>query len=424
MTGLAAGFASGLPVFEASDTPGGICSSYYIGPGEKKRFIQAPNDEEAYRFEVGGGHWIFGADPSTLNLIQKFTSVKTYKRCSSVYFRNDNLYVPYPLQNHLRLFGREISEKVLSEIKPTRGTFRTMKEWLRYSFGHTLCKLFFYPFHELYTSGLYDRIAPQDVYKTPVNLSLAIKGASQEVSQVGYNLSFVYPDKGLSAFAMKMADKCDIRYNKRVVKIDPHMQELFFDDSSRIYYDKLISTIPLNKMIEISGIEVDVKPDPYTSVLVINIGAKRGRQCPDDDWLYIPDSRSGFYRVGFYSNVDRSFLPLSGRKKNNRVGIYVERAYAGGDKPSDEKIVRYSDNVLHELQAWGFIGDVEVVDPTWIDVAYTWSWPGPQWRQTALSETAKHNIYQIGRYGQWNFQGIAESLKEGSSILSSIKSLS
>ena len=68
--------------------------------------------------------------------------------------------------------------------------------------------------------------------------------------------------------------------------------------------------------------------------------------------------------------------------------------------------------------------DVEVVDPTWIDVAYTWSWPGPQWRQTALSETAKHNIYQIGRYGQWNFQGIAESLKEGSSILSSIKSLS
>jgi len=35
MTGLAAGRASGFPVYEAEETPGGICSSYYVRPGER-----------------------------------------------------------------------------------------------------------------------------------------------------------------------------------------------------------------------------------------------------------------------------------------------------------------------------------------------------------------------------------------------------
>ena len=63
VTGLAAGLSSGLPVFEAMTDPGGICSSYYVRPGEKTRLAQAPADGEAYRFEIGGGHWIFGGDP-------------------------------------------------------------------------------------------------------------------------------------------------------------------------------------------------------------------------------------------------------------------------------------------------------------------------------------------------------------------------
>ena len=33
MTGLAAGMTSGGPVYEASNAPGGICSSYYVRPG-------------------------------------------------------------------------------------------------------------------------------------------------------------------------------------------------------------------------------------------------------------------------------------------------------------------------------------------------------------------------------------------------------
>jgi len=197
------------------------------------------------------------------------------------------------------------------------------------------------------------------------------------------------------------------------VEIDVQRNEVSFADGSGVRYETLISTLPLNKVIEMTSLHVDEEPAPYTSVLVLNIGAMRGLKCPDDHWLYIPDSEAGFHRVGFYSNVDVSFLPESSRATNNRTSIYVERAYPGGQKPSEHEIRVYTDAVTKELKKWGFIEDIEVADPTWIDVAYTWSWPGSRWRSKALKILGKHNIFQVGRYGRWVFQGIADSLRDG-----------
>ena len=148
-------------------------------------------------------------------------------------------------------------------------------------------------------------------------------------------------------------------------------------------------------------------------MLVLNVGAMRGARCPGDHWLYLPQSRAGFHRVGFYSNVDSSFLPASSRASNNRVSIYVERAYLGGQKPSSETVAKYAQATVRELKRWGFIEEVEVVDPTWIDVAYTWALPGSRWRASALKALEEHDIIMVGRYGRWVFQGIADSIRDG-----------
>jgi len=84
MTGLAAGLATGAPVFEAAAAPGGICSSYYVRPGEQEMLHHSPADDEAYHFEIGGGHWIFGGDSTVLRFIEDLTPVRRYKRRSSV----------------------------------------------------------------------------------------------------------------------------------------------------------------------------------------------------------------------------------------------------------------------------------------------------------------------------------------------------
>ncbi len=414
MTGLAAGIASGLAIFEAVEAPGGICSSYYVRPNDKERLSQPTKDDEVYRFEIGGGHWIFGGDPTILQFMRSLTPLKSYARRSSVYFREQNLYVPYPLQNHLRYLNPEVAAHSLAEMAHPKGKMpQTMEQWLEKSFGATLCEKFFYPFHELYTAGLYKKIAPQDAYKSPVNLSLAIRGALEETPSVGYNTTFVYPAEGLNVLAQRMAERCDIRYNKRVMQIDVQQKKIAFADGSSVIYDKLLSTLPLNRMLEMTGLDVEVVSDPYTAVLVLNIGAMRGDRCPEDHWLYNPDAKSGFHRVGFYSNVDPSFLPKSSREKGDRVSIYVERAYLGGVKPTETEIAQYSQAVVKELQDWGYIGEAEVVDPTWIDVAYTWSLPGASWQQKAMKVLEDNDIYPIGRYARWIFQGIAASLEDG-----------
>jgi len=418
MTGLAAGFHSGFPIFEANSTPGGICSSYYIRPGDRNRMAERPPGDKTYRFENGGGHWIFGADEVLRKFLEKHVELKKYTRRSAVYFSKDNRYVPYPLQNHLRFLDDRIAEKAIAEMTGCRRSdgAGTMKGWLNKSFGPTLCDFFFYPFHELYTAGLYDRIAPQDAYKSPVDLKKVTEGAIKDVSPVGYNTRFLYPRGGLNLLAQRIAAKCNIHYNKQIVKIHTAERVIEFNDGSNAMYDVLISTLPLHTMMRLTGIEVGIKPDPYSSVFVLNIGALRGDKCPDDHWLYTPDTHSGFHRVGFYSNVDRSFLPISARNSDKRVSIYVEKSFGGSMKPRDNDVHQYTRNVIDELQGWKFIKDIEVVDSTWIDVGYTWSWPDSGWRNKAIDILKQNEIFQVGRYGRWVFQGIADSIREGLAI--------
>lgn len=130
-----------------------------------------------------------------------------------------------------------------------------------------------------------------------------------------------------------------MRYGKRAVHIYVAKKEISFSDGTTTAYDTLLSTLPLNKMMTMTGLKVEAKQDPYTSCLVLNIGALRGERCPDDHWLYNMNTKSGFHRVGFYSNVDRSFLPVSFRPQNEAVSIYVARSFVGGGpKPSEQEI--------------------------------------------------------------------------------------
>lgn len=423
VTGLAAGVAGGGVVYESTPVPGGICSSYYVRPGTSARLHQAPKDEEAYRFEIGGGHWIFGGDPAVLRFIKDLTPTESYARKSSVYLPDEQLYTDFPIQNHLRSLGVTRASKAVEEMTAPGGDASTMKAWLRRNFGATLFDLFFDGFNRLYTAGLYDQIAPQDAYKSPVDLNIVKRGAAAEVAPaVGYNTQYLYPIEGLGTLAQRMAERCQVEYGKRVVRIDPTSRQVSFADGTIVEYSRLITTLPLDVMLKLSGLSTPQHADPYTSVLVVNIGASKGAKCPGDHWVYVPKSQSGFHRVGFYSNVSPRFLPKSNRDRQDRVSIYVERAYPGGAKPSDVETKQYCEALVRELQSWGYIGDqVEAVDPTWIDAAYTWSWPGSTWRSAAMALLEQHDMYPVGRYARWIFQGIADSIRDGFIVGNSLK---
>jgi len=350
ITGLTAGYKLCCPVYEASDKPGGICRTYR---------------KNGYTFEVGGGHWIFGKGRA-IDMMGVFCDLKEYKRNAGIYI---NKTIPYPIQTFLDA--------------PEPHCEWSMKGWMENKFGKEACKMFFHPFNEKYTAGMYDLIYQDDPIKSP------------EAKDKGYNDTFCYPVQGLDHMIDGLASNCDLKLNKRATRVDIKDKKVIFQDGTVAYYDRLISTIPLDELLRMCGFkDFDL---PYTSTCVLNIGAERGANCPNEHWLYIPFCKSGFHRVGFYSNVDKSFAP------EGKVSIYVEYAYKGDPSPSD---------AITEIREWGWIGDVDYSNYNDIKHAYTWVGPGTH-RDIYLESLKAIGIESIGRYGKWRFQGIAQSVEDG-----------
>ena len=412
MTGLGAGMTSGFSVLERRDHPGGICASY---------------EREGYRFELGGGHWIFGGDPVVTRLLAGASEIRSYRRRSAVLFLGGNqhtrelrnLLVPYPIQDNLFALPKGTRTVALEEILDGRpkDAVETMADWLRQQFGSTLCRIFFDPFHERYTAGLFREIAPQDGYKSPIDREQVRRGAERENSDAGYNATFLYPARGLDTASQWLAQRCAIEYGVSATRIDPKARSIELGDGRSLPYDMVVATAPLNRIVEMMGLSERLgPPDPYTSVLVLNIGAT----LPDTPlarngyhWLYVPDSRSGFHRIGYYSNVDSLFLPSGHQRDPGRGSLYIETAFRGGQRPSAEATQVLVNEITEELQQGGLIDTVETSDPTWVDVAYTWRHPRSDWVSRATSACQEYAIEPAGRFGRWTFQGIAASLKEG-----------
>lgn len=366
-TGLSAGINTGFEIYERSDAPGGICRSYYAC---------------GFRFENGGGHWIFGADDEILNFLRRYSDLKGYERKSSVYIQNK---FDYPIQ------------AALNEQEPSIPG--SMKHDLRQKFGNTLNNIFFSPFNRKYTQGLYETVLLEHPEKSPT------KGK-------GYNTKFYYPIGGLDKLADRMADPLNIHYNKTVDRIDTKKKFVKFTDGSEVNYNNLISTMPLTVLLRKCGIDIpkitkQANSMPSTSVFVMNVGCEVGLDMPEDHWIYIPFSKSDFYRVGFYSNVDQSFAP------EGKASLYCEMSFVG--EPNMDNLMTNANVFLDELRSRGWIGKIDVVRTDIIRPAYTWVFPHTQINE-CLDYLKTLGIHSTGRYGKWRFQGISESIRDGWSI--------
>ena len=365
ISGLAAGYKTGYPIYEMANHPGGICHSYM---------------KDGFQFSRGGPHWIFGNERTTkaMEFIESLVELNRYDRLAGIYY---NKIFPYPIQT--------VSQK------PIVANTQYFKQWLVDNFGINMCNMFFHPFNEKYTAGLMDEIIQFDSYKSP------------PAGSVGFVSKFSDPVGGLGTLVNKMAEKCDIRYTKKAVYIDPIEHEIEFEDETVVEYDRLISTIPLDVIMRLC--ERDDFDLPYSSVFVLNIGAEQGPNLPREHWLYIPFCKCNFYRVGFYTNVNSDKAPPG------KVGLSVEIAFPSTINYEDLDIDYITYHVIQELQSWGWIKEVAVTDPTWVKTAYTWN-RNPEERERHIEWLEERDIISIGRYATWKFQGMAESIEQGLSI--------
>lgn len=363
-SGMAAGIRTGATIYEATDKAGGICNSY---------------TKEGFQFFNGGPHLLFGKGVG-LEYIKSLVPVNEYEKIAGVYY---NTMLPYPFQTMANKEFEGVGEKN-----------KSLRSWLGQKFGREQCNLFFFPFNEKYTAGLYDQVIQDEDYKTPPSGS------------TGWVSTFCDPVNGLDDLVEKMANQCDIKYNRRAVKILSDSKMVEFSDGVLESYERLISTIPLGQLLSLCG-KTDIQL-PYTSVLVLNIGAEPGINLPREHWVYVPFCNTGFHRISFYSNIDKSKAP------QGKVNLSVEIAFCGYEyEDLDIDYIIY--HVIQELQSWNFIGKTIVVDPSWVRTAYTWLYRKED-RDNAFDWLKERDILSIGRYGKWKFQGVTQSIEDGLSV--------
>jgi protoporphyrinogen oxidase len=221
-----------------------------------------------------------------------------------------------------------------------KGKFANFEDFIYGVWGHGVAKHFAIPYnrklwavplHEMETSWLGGRVPMPD-------LEEMIDGALRPVAKPqGPNARFGYPLRGgfqalMSGFMPQL--RGEVKLNASVVRVLPARHLLVLADGTTIGYEKLVSTMPLPKLIAMLGEEAPVRVRKaaeqlrHVSVRCVNLGIGR-ENLTDKHWIYYPED-TVFHRIFVQGNASPHNNPPGG------FGLTCEITYSAHKPlPSD-----------------------------------------------------------------------------------------
>ena len=393
ISGLSAGQAlqGDFVILEKSCTLGGLSGQYRAG---------------GFAFDHGGHYFHFQDKPEIRRHVEAIRSFRCFQRNSKVFLQGR--FLPYSLQYHLAGLPAQQREPILAEIlaaadKSPSAPGQNLERFLLAHFGPSLVRLFFAPYMEkFYNRPLAAMIAGMDKGSIPVPRKEDVLAGAlrRRPGSEGYNSVFYYPSGSLQAFiddyGQPLAKR--IRRQEEVIAIEPARKQVITRGGS-YRYDSLISTMPLKQLL---GIMTPPPPFPrqrllHLSTLVVNaVLARRRRRF---HWLYLPEKRFPFYRVGYYPAA-------------RTVTVYLEKTMAA-DSPLDTRQVRRE--ALFTLRETGMLAGAEELlfhDLKRIPVSYVvFDREWPRLVPAVLEHLRRQDIHSIGRYGSWNYTSMSDDIR-------------
>jgi protoporphyrinogen oxidase len=296
-------------------------------------------------------------------------------------------------------------------------------EWVLKYFGKGIGKHFLFPYNTKILSYDIKQINPSWTgrFVPSTSLNAMINGAlHQQKSNAGYNSLFYYPEKnGIqflpNALVKKLKNK--IHTNHRAQKIDIKKQIITFENGHSESYETLITTAPLNRflgMIKESSKTTFKRSIPHllcNSVINFNIGINKPN-ITDKHWIYFPEKKYAFYRLGFWSSFSQNMAP------KGCSSIYGEISYLPETKTKKQLENAKVKAISQTLHILGLSKDNVVTEKVLhLDHAYVIY---NAWRQKNLNklhrELNNNNIYSIGRFGEWKYSSMQEAVLDGKNI--------
>jgi len=342
-------------------------------------------------------------DAGSLIEVEKITTIK---------YKEKSIDFPFQKNIHQLEFSEFIDcihDLILSNENNKSFQITTFKEMVYAKYGKAIGEKFLIPYNEkLYACDLNELDSDAMGRFFPAASLSDIVRNFKKFDNVSYNGTFNYPLGGAIEFINSLSKNLEgnICTNEEVLHINLKAKELTTSKGRVLKYDNLISSMPLPKLLDISGIEYPDSVFTSNKVLVFNIGFDRKSVC-DDHWVYFPEKKYPFYRVGFYDNITSS----------ERMSLYVEIGLKSNEEFNVHELYC---SVIEGLKEAGVIVNHEVID--WhhvvMDPAYVHINKNSEaLKKEVLSKLRTHSVYSIGRYGAWKYCSIEDNVIESNELV-------
>lgn len=371
------------------------------------------------------GHWLHLRDPSMERLVEECMEgdLPAVQRRARVYSHRS--IIPYPFQANLHSLPPDVAYQCLLGYIQTLITRqerppRNFEQYILHHFGEGIARHFMIPYnHKLWgvhpreiTSAWCSRFVP-----IPSMEQMLAGAVGADPQQLGYNIKFRYPIQGgIETLTRALCARLDperLRLGVKVERVDPARRTLQLGGET-VRYGAMVSTMPLPELIgciEDPPAEVRAAASQLraTAVRYLNV-ASRTRAPEDFHWIYVPETRLPFYRVGVFSNAMQSMAPPG------CSSYYVELSgrHEGQGSQSD---VREALEALVEIGALSAVEDVLFADQREISPAYVIFDDNYESALEVIHPyLERHGIFSRGRYGSWIYNAMEDSLLAGRDV--------
>ncbi len=407
LSGLSAAYhlRENYKIFESESEAGGLCRSV---------------KEKGFVFDYGP-HLFFSKNEYFCKFINKLLKKNLHELVSSSGQYSFDRYLRYPY--NVNLYGAPIEiikECILGFVNAQHsGNKKKPKnyhDWCLYHFGKGYAQRFMLPYAKKIWTVNAKRMTIEWIGKRIVmpTLEQILEGALHRSERLlNYITTFQYPIRGgMSSMITELTKKTKpVQYNKRVVRINLKNKKITFQDGTSTYYEKAISTIPLPEMIRMipdapSSIRDAANRLINNSVFIINIGINRS-DLSEFQWIYF-DGNEPFHRIHFPSILSRFNAP------EGAGAISIEIAYSRFRPLKREKLF---DSTLDRLKSAAILRPSDkIIFQNITDLKYAYV-IYDHYREVCVKRVRdflhKHDIETCGRFGEWGYLWMDQSILSG-----------
>ncbi|MEP9411393.1 MAG: NAD(P)-binding protein [Candidatus Brocadia sp.] len=407
-------------IYEKNNYIGGLSASF--------------QDKQGFTWDIGG-HILFSNNDRFNRLANDLlhNDVLTFRRESWIWLRDS--FIKYPFQNNFHMHpDKGLVFECASGLFDTfnkKGSYKNFEEWIYHFFGEGIAGYFMIPYNNkvwacplsrMDYNWIAERVSIIDFRKILKNIIF-----QQDDSEWGPNNTFRYPLSGGTGGLFQRFlpyTHGHLSLNKNAVKIVTERKEIIFQDGERASYDVLISTIPLNELID----RIEDKPEEigksaeeflWSGGYMVGIGVKK--PCPSNkNWMYFPGNDSPFYRVTYLSNYSPNMTP-----KGDYFSFLAETSYSKFKNVSKETIIEETIQGLINSKLLKEEDRDLIVSTYLIDARHSLPIPFIG-RDAAINRIqsflSEHHIYSRGRFGGWKYEigNMDHSVLQGMEIVDKI----